>query len=202
MFMKKIVFSVILMLGVGFTQMSAQNTSFGVKADANFSNFAVKHGAGTKSEMKPGVSAGIFMKSDVTENFAIQPELLFHYKTSNFKVADPKSHFKYWGLEIPVYALGQWQTGNAGRFYAGAGPYVGWGLKSETALNVTIDLFRAKEMRRFDFGGGLLAGYEFASGLQINAGYKHGFLNTLRHKERGSEKNYSRMLSVGLGYRF
>jgi hypothetical protein len=200
--MKKIVFSVILMLGVGFTQVSAQNTSFGVKADANFSNFYVKHGAGTKSKMKPGVSIGVFMKNDVTENFAIHPELLFHYKSSDFKVANAKSHFKYLGLEIPVYALGQWQTGNNGRFYAGAGPYVGLGLKAETARNMTIDLFKAKEMHRLDFGGGLLAGYEFASGLQINAGYKHGFLNALSHKERGSEKKYSRMLSVGLGYRF
>jgi outer membrane protein W len=199
--MKKIVFSVILMLGVGFTQVNAQSTSFGMKADANFSNFAVKHGGGLKSKMRTGASLGVFMKSDVTENFAIQPELLFHYKTSVSRAAPISPTFKYWGLEVPVYALGQWHTGSNGRFYAGVGPYVGVGLKSKLELDKKADLFKTKEMQRLDVGAGLLVGYEFASGLQINAGYKRGFLNAL-DRDRGNMKMFPKTLSVGLGYRF
>jgi outer membrane protein W len=199
--MKKIVFSVILMLGIGFTQLNAQSPSFGVKADANFSNFAIRHGEGLKSKAKAGVSLGVFMRSDVTENFAIQPELLFHYKSSDSHVAKFSPHFQYWGLEVPVYALGQWHTGNTGRFYAGAGPYLGVGLKSRMEIDKKADLFKNKEMQRLDVGAGLLVGYEFASGLQVNAGYKRGFLNAL-DKDRGNVKMFPQTVSVGLGYRF
>jgi hypothetical protein len=198
--MKKLVISVGLMLGIGLTQASAQNLSCGVKADGNLSNFIVKDMPGSESKMKIGASFGGFMKYDLTQKIAIQPELLFHYKTSDSKAVVVKNTFKYWGMEIPVYLVGQWSVGANGRFYAGVGPHLGVGFSAKYTKG-DIDLYDTEAMHRWDFGGGARVGYEFGGGLQINAGYKMGFINAL-DKTIGNAVMRPQMVSLGIGFRF
>jgi hypothetical protein len=197
--MKKMIMSIALMLSIGLTQMNAQDLSFGLKADANVSNFILKDIPDGKSKMKPGASLGGFLKYDFNENFAIQPELLFHYKTSFNKTVNIDDKFKYWGVEIPVYAVGQWNTGN-GRFYVGVGPYAGFGFKSKYS-NSDLNLYKEKVMRRLNVGGGAMLGYEFGNGILLNAGYKIGFINAL-DKQKKEAKMRPQSISLGLGYRF
>ncbi|MDR1172490.1 MAG: PorT family protein [Bacteroidales bacterium] len=202
--MKKLVVTVAAVLGLGFTAANAQNISAGIKADANMSNFILKDMRGASNDMKFGASLGGFMKVDIAEHFAIQPELLFHYKTSKMKMSTSKmkmstskTDFEYWGVEVPVYALGQWNSGN-GRFYAGVGPYIGCGFSAEYKKG-NIDLYDTDYLKRLDFGGGATVGYEFRNGLQINAGYKIGFLDMIDH---GNGKMFPQTVSLGLGFRF
>ena len=64
-------------------------------------------------------------------------------------------------------------------------------------------LFRSNKanMQRWDVGAGLLLGYEILDTIQINVGYKVGFLDAL-----DADKNIATMLnhaiSIGFAYRF
>jgi len=198
--MKKLVISVGLMIGIGFTQVNAQNLSFGSKADANMSNFILTDIPGGKSEMKIGASLGGFVKYDIAEKFAIQPELLVHFKSSDSKDGSVKNNFEYWGLEIPVYAVGQWNAGS-GRLYAGIGPYVGLGLSAKYTKG-DIDLYDTETMQRLDFGGGAMIGYELGNGIQINAGYKIGLINAVHKDIPGDAVMLPQTMSLGVGFRF
>jgi hypothetical protein len=59
--MKKVILSVALAL-VGLTQIGAQNTSFGAKAEANMSNFIIDDMADWESKFGVGASIGGFVK--------------------------------------------------------------------------------------------------------------------------------------------
>lgn len=206
--MKKILISLVVVLGLGFSQMNAQGLSFGVKADANMSNFIVSDYPGVESNMGFGASLGGFMKADITEHFAIQPELLFHFKSSETEIGRIKYDYQYWGAEIPIYAMGQWNLGNNSRIYAGVGPYVGIGFSAKYKLDDNdTDLYEElgnsdeSTLQRWDFGFGATVGYEFNFGLQINAGYKIGVINAL-DAGRDDSSMLPSTISLGLAYRF
>ena len=203
--MKKLMIAVSLILGIGLTQVSAQNVSFGIKADANVSNFILSDLEPMKSKLGFGASLGGFRKIDLSQNFAIQPELLLHFKSSTSEIGHSEDDFRYWGAEIPVYALGQWNCGT-GRMYAGVGPYaaVGFSAKyddSDFDLYEKIGTTDEATLRRFDFGFGATFGYEFGNGIQINAGYKIGVLNAM-DAGRDNASMFPQTVSLGLGYRF
>jgi hypothetical protein len=197
--MKKFFLSAAIILGLGFAQVNAQNVSFGVRADANLSNFILSDLPDRESNMGFGATLGGFTKIDLGQNFAIQPELLFHFKSSTSKTGNVENDFRYWGMEIPVFALGQWNTVN-GRFYAGLGPYMALGFSAKYNNN-DFDLYDEDRLRRFDFGFGATIGYEFRNGFQINAGYRIGVLD-LMDKGRDDSSMHSQTLSFGVGFRF
>lgn len=206
--MKKIILSFVLIAGIGISNINAQDIdkkiSFGVKAEANLSNhFLGSSMDDFKSTLGFGASVGGFAKFNLHENFAIQPEILGHYKSSKLKhkPSGEKNDFEYWGLEIPVYAVGQMNLWN-GRGYVGLGPYVGLGLSADLG---DVDQYKKvngnKPMQRWDFGGGVMVGYEFGFGMQINASYKVGFINALDH-DKDNSKMLNETVSLGLAYRF
>lgn len=200
--MKKLILGTMLILGMGTAQVNAQTISGGVKADAGLSGLLLKKAPDAKSKLGFGASVGGFTKIELTENFAIQPELLLQLRNSKLesKSTKAKSDYQYFGLQLPVYALGQFNLGT-GKFYAGAGPYIGYGLSAKQKLSGDkINLYKEKAMKRFDFGAGALVGYEFSNKIQINAGYKMGFVDLNKAKEGSKIRNHE--LSLGVGYRF
>ncbi|MDR0363843.1 MAG: PorT family protein [Bacteroidales bacterium] len=198
--MKKVILSLALIIGVGATQINAQSITGGIKADANLSNFIVSDMPLTESEMKFGATLGGFLKFDIVKNFAIQPELLFHFQTSTIKTVFIKQDYQYWGMEIPIYAMGQWYTRADHRFYVGVGPYVGFGFDAKYK-DPEMKLYKNDIHQPWDFGFGAQLGFEFANGLQFNAGYKIGIIDAL-----DIGKAHATMLpqkvSLGIGYRF
>lgn len=206
--MKKILMtSLAVLLTVGSSSVFAQSVTWGVKAEGNLSNYILSDMDGAKSKMGFGATVGGLMKWDISEHFALQPELLFHFKASKMENVDAtlqaggnnKYSMEYWGVEIPVYAVGQTRIGN-GRGYIGIGPYVGVGF-SNKAYPGDVDLYDTDVLQAWDFGGAAQIGYEFRNGLSINAGYKIGFIDAL-----DSNKDNATMLpqtvSLGLAYRF
>lgn len=198
--MKKLVLTVMVVLGVGMTQVNAQNITYGVKAEANMSNFLLSDFDNASSKMKLGATIGGFAKFDITENFAIQPELLVHYQSSELKEAGKKRDFQYWGLEVPVYAMGQWYTANDSRFYVAAGPYIGMGLDAKLK-SPELKMYKSDRMNRFDFGVGAQVGYEFSNRIGINASYKIGFINAV-DEYHADAKMLPQRISLGIAYRF
>jgi len=185
------------------TYMSA---SFGVKANANMSNFIIRDMDDFQSNMGFGFSTGIFLKLE-SNHFALQYELLLHYKTSEMEneVGQMKTDYKFWGLELPIYFMGQINTGS-GKIFIGGGPYVSVGIDAIQSPG-SIDLYRKDKttdksiMHRWDFGLGAITGYEFRNGISINCGYQIGLINSLSaQKNDMTMKNQT--VSFGIGYKF
>ena len=207
--MKKVVVLVVLVLGFGLTISHAQGISGGIKVDANTSNFILTDMDGIKSKLGFGASIGGFSKIDLSENFALQPELLFHFKTSKMEVKESgiETDFQYFGLELPVYAVGQISLGS-GKGFIGIGPYLALGLDARYKASGMDDIKLYKEydgqktdLQRWDFGAGAMLGYELSNNLQITASYKIGFINALNaNKDNASMLNQT--VSLGLGYSF
>ncbi|MDR1653909.1 MAG: porin family protein [Prevotellaceae bacterium] len=203
--MKKVVLLSVALAVLGLTQSMAQNTSFGVKAEAGMSNFILDDMAGWKSRFGVGGSVGGFVKIDFSKYFAIQPEALLHLQNSEFEIDGIENDFRYFGMEVPVYAVAQLVTSENHRAFIGVGPY---GRIGFSARNRTLDLNYYKKnggshsfMQLGDVGCAVLVGYEFEFDMQINASYKYGFLNQL-NEASGSSFLRNQSISLGIGYRF
>lgn len=196
--MKKVIIGVMLLLGIGMGQAHAQIVSFGVKAEGNLSNFIIKKMPGADSELGFGATVGGFAKLNVSRGFALQPELQVHYQSSKFKQSGKKRSYEYFGLEIPVYAMGEFFTRAGHRYYIGLGPYIGFGLSAKFD-KPKEKLYKNDALQRFDFGGKAMIGYEFANGIQINASYRMGLIDMV---DKGQGKLRNQAISLGVGYRF
>ncbi|MDR2815512.1 MAG: PorT family protein [Proteiniphilum sp.] len=203
--MKKIVLMCLsVLMTTGLATVNAQTPlTFGVKAEANMSNFLLSDLDGQSSAMNLGPTLGGFMNILVHENFSIQPEVMFFYRQSKIETGAAEDDFRQWGVQAPVYFLGQTYI-NSGKFYAGVGPYVGLGFDARYK-DADIDLYKEvndkKDMNRWDFGLGALVGYEFPIGLQINAGYQIGLIDQLDALKDNATMR-AQTVSLGIGYRF
>lgn len=219
---------------LGTSAMAQSNVSldYGVKAGVNCGHLALSDDFKVlDSKMKAGADFGGFMRINLHQNFAIQPELEFYYRGSGLETNVAGKEFEnkinQWGMQIPVYALGKVELGK-GQLYGGVGPYFGLGFSAKTdeiefALVKfdPIDLYEEHNdksaLQRWDVGVACQLGYEFANGIQINAGYKYGFINQVDDlkstvndvvskfgtslKSEDYKANAS-VFTVGLGYRF
>lgn len=180
----------------------------GVTLESNMSAFFHSGVSGGKSRMKPGGSAGGFLNLSIVRSFSVQGEILFHYKTSDFESDNRKGEFTYWGMEIPVYIMYHLSFTKGNRMYLGIGPYTEFGFGASFCYNGTKqDLYEKSGTTGLpalcdsNTGFGVKAGYEFASGFQINASYKASVTNLL--DENSSRiKMRPQTLSLGVGYRF
>ncbi len=214
--MKRIALIVAIFTGFGFTHGMAQNEmkkltkklSCGINAEGNVSNFIMSGMPDAKSKMRIGTSFGAFVKFDITEHFAIQEDVFCLYKTSTLKQESNKSRYEFGGIEIPIYAMGQWNKKVDERFYVGIGPYAEWGLNAIYKTGgMEIELYKKDKatnkayMTKLSMGIAVIIGYEFKDGTQVNAGYKKSLTNAL---EEGKDKSsmYSNILSLGVAYRF
>ena len=208
--MKKIVFSVAVMLGLGLSNIQAQGVLGGIKVDANLSNFILSDMDGMKSKLGFGVSAGGYTKIDLSEKFGLQPEILLHFKNSKMedKEFGDEADFQYFGVELPVYGVYQMDVKN-GKGFIGLGPYLGFGIDARykgTGGEDDWKLYKEYDgeksaLQRWDVGAGVMLGYELANRLQIHASYKIGFIDALNAgKDNASMLNQT--VSLGLGFRF
>ncbi|MBB4037881.1 hypothetical protein GGR21_003802 [Dysgonomonas hofstadii] len=212
--MKK--FILILMIGCCIS-LNAQESNkkhldvkatWGIKAEANISNFFISGTSVIDSKMKLGFTGGAFLNLEFSEHFALQGELIYHYKSSDFDREDLKGKYEYWGTEIPIYAVYQWKLAKGNRLYAGIGPYTEFGFSAKLKRNgEKIDLYEKEKlaevsaMKDSNVGFGVIVGYEFANGIQINGSYKVGITNIL-DSNSNSVSLHPNTFSLGIGYRF
>ncbi len=197
--MKKIVIIVACILASAGVA-SAQKNTFGVKAGANMSSFLLYDMEG-KTSMKAGLEMGGFWKHDFGKYFALQSELAITLQNSDYELGALKQDYKFWSLEVPVYALGQLVTDEGHRAYIGMGPSfsLDFGGKEKTSGNALFE--EDSMMQRFDVGASVLIGYEFPFGMQINMSYRYGFFNAVANPV-GDARMIRHSATLGIGYRF
>jgi hypothetical protein len=81
----------------------AQGISGGVKAGLTLANQKYSSdGFSLDTKAKPGIHGGVFAVVMITENFGIQPELLFTMQGANWDFQGDDGKFKYNYLTLPV----------------------------------------------------------------------------------------------------
>lgn len=176
--------------------------------EMNLSNFLHSGTSGGSSKMKAGFTAGGFLNFGINKLFSIQGEVLFHYKNSDFEWSSQKGSFRYWGMEIPVYAMCHHSFSKGDRLFVGIGPYTEFGLdatfrhdgRKQDLYEKNADSGLAP-LRDSNSGFGIKAGYEFISGFQLHVSYKMSVSNLLDERS-GDAKMRPQAISIGVSYRF
>jgi len=193
-------------------------TTFGVRAGVNFTNLNGKSDASHDLDykMKTGFNVGVNAEVPIAPDFYVQPGLLFSTKGAKDKVAnasDTKWNISY--LEIPINLLYKPALG-PGKLLLGFGPYIGIGVggKIKSAAGDIDQKFKndvtsaeasnAAYLKRMDFGGNLLAGYELTSKISFQLNAQLGMSN-LAPKVDGKKtdaKIKNTGFGISVGYRF
>ena len=191
------------------TTSGSMRASLGIKANVGPSNFVIRDMPDCLSNMGFSMLAGGFLKLESESRyFAIQYELLVRYRSSEMEdtTSQTKTNYQYWGLEIPIYIMGQIPI-KAGKFFIGSGPYIGFGFDAKQDSG-NINLYRKNDttgkaiMHRWDFGLGTMLGFEFNNGISINAGcYQVGLINVLSAEKHNKSMKHQ-VVNFGIGYKF
>lgn len=208
--MKKFIFSVVTLLTIGFTSQ-AQEIKYGVKAGLNLADWGMD---AQNTNVKEGINAGVLAELKFTENFAIQPEVVYSQQGTELEV-------KYWTgsnvsaketytskidyINIPVVL----------KYYVfeglniQAGPQIGFVVSAKDKIEYTgfdgrQDLeFDAKDSyKNVDFSilGGL--GYDLPLGIFLQARYTYGLSNINNDEETDDVKLSNNVISFSVGYKF
>jgi len=212
----KRIFALLVVLSVLAATTPSYAQGFGVKGSFNFFNLAQKNALGNKVEntMIPKFDVGLFYEASIAPEFYLRPELNFAAKGAKLE-GTPESKLQVNYLEVPVMFLYKGAL-SGGNVMLGFGPYLGLGVGgkntgngNEFDIKFKGDVSSAEAMntlylKPLDFGGKMLAGYEFGMGLSFAINASFGMSN-MAPKLNG-EKQDATLRNVGfgltLGYRF
>ncbi|HTG56738.1 MAG TPA: porin family protein [Niabella sp.] len=199
--LKKLLFGGLLFTAFSLTalQSNAQAGRFGVNAGVNFSNITGKD-APDAYKLKTGFQAGVTYDIGIADDFVIQPGLSYVQNGAKYDGFDVKTELNY--LQLPVTFQYQPELGT-GHLLLGVGPYVGMGIgKVKTVINNSSfsgDWDQAN-LRKFDAGGKLLAGYQLSNGLSLNLNANLGLVKLADVDNPPTTNNTS--FGVTVGYKF
>ncbi len=168
--------SILLLCAVllGSIHTYAQGINVGFKAGFNYSNFTINN---VSSDGRAGLMAGAYLKINVSETFAIQPELLFMQRggrlTYNDSTVQGTGDFSFNYIDIPVMLV--FQPIPVLNFHFG--PYASY-LASVSARNRGVGSYDFGAVKRSQFNDwdfGLAAGAGFnvlflTGGIRYNVG--------------------------------
>jgi len=170
----------IVLLVAVFTASYAQaQFTFGVRAGINLTDVVQKFDSYKQTfGFKPGFQIGVVGESAISEQFAIQPAILFSTQGAHNKAFDYVVNFNC--LQIPINAQYKLNLGSLKLLFQ-AGPYLVYALngklKYDNGEKSDIKFGSGEdENRRLDLGIGAGAGIQFES-IQACVGYNHGFVN-------------------------
>lgn len=182
-------------------------TSYGLKAGANFAKFQVSGGnTSYTSDAATYFYVTGFADVPVAMNFSVQPGISLQGKGGKAPAGDfgtevsTKDNLMY--IEVPVNFVYYVPTGDAGKVFFGAGPYAAIGIHAKSTQGNLSESgsFSDAGLKAFDAGLNFLAGFKLTNGFLINGGYGLGLTNMLKDIDGVTSKN--RVFSVGVGYQF
>jgi len=187
--------------------------NLGITAGVAMANASEKDSAGTKSDfnkMKLGLAAGVFARIIPSEQFCIQPEILYVMKGTKFDdegtTTGQKVELNY--IEIPVMV--KYLIPMEGNFKPNifVGPYVG--ILASAKAKATVDGVAEDEdikdfVKSTDFGAAFGVGFDYKVGesgmLTFDARYSLGLSNIAKDAV-GDESIKNTCIAVKVGYAF
>ena len=177
--------------------LKAQVT-FGVKAGLNFAKFLTKSdGITEKSDALTGFHTGVLVVIPISENFFVQPELLYSAKGGSTTYEGDRYSLNYSYAELPINLKYKFPINETINIFGATGPYVGYLISAKGKLNNSSA--DAKElMKDLDYGFKIGTGAEIKNFI-IGIQYELGLANI--SNSNGINMNH-RVFGVSLGYLF
>ncbi|PTT26322.1 PorT family protein [Chryseobacterium sp. HMWF028] len=194
--MKKLILGLALVAGTfTFAQKTSTSTAssspvrFGLKAGLNISSIS-----NSDLNSKAGFYGGVFANIPVAQDFSVQPEVLYSGMGGKAKSNnDGKINMDY--IAVPVML----QYNLIPNLYVEAGPQFGFLVSAKAKSNgVSVDI--KDNVKTFDFGIGLGAGYYFTQNIGVNVRYTAGLSDVPKNNTDDASRNG--VFQVGLAYKF
>ncbi|WP_223607944.1 porin family protein [Chryseobacterium sp. OSA05B] len=186
---------------------SSNPVTFGVKGGMNVSSLSKDEGLDDQKS-KIGFNAGVFANIPVAESFSIQPEVLYsqYGSKADYTVLGNKfsSSTKLDYIAVPV----MFQYNLIPNLFVEAGPEFGFlvsaknKIKNESNGNSSTSDNYKDDLKTFNFGIGLGAGYYFTDNFGITARYVAGLTDVAKDRPNGSDAVRNNTFQVGLAYKF
>jgi hypothetical protein len=209
--MKKLKFLLTTAL-LAMLAMQAQAQGIGIRGGVNFQNINGKDFLGNdlENDLITGFNVGVMGEAAIAPTFYFQSGLLYSVKgaqssSDSFLGISGTNTVKTGYLEVPLHFVFKPALGN-GHFFLGFGPYVNttdWKVEFTKTVEPS-DSDEAFYQKRFDAGGNLFFGYEFAGGLSFQLNTQLGMVEINPEYSGINEK--SKWNNTGFGvsamYRF
>lgn len=205
---------VLLSLGVAMaTIVGAQaQTGYGLKAGVNLGEY---------SNMPSGQSVNTsffvtgYADMPMSPNFSIQPGISLQGKGTKYDYKEGSASAEIsrnvMSIEIPVNAVYYIPTGESGKFFVGAGPYIGFNVSGRDKAKATAGSINFsedqklklsgsdKDLNVIDAGANFMLGYKFSNGFLLSAGYNLGLTNLVPNADKIVS---NRVWQLGVGFQF
>lgn len=166
---------------------------YSLKAGLNLSTFKTENTSGNE-KLKPGFHIGGAVAFPISQEFAVEPGLLFSTKGYSYDFSDYSSTNNLNYLEIPINGVYKIDIGGKYILING-GPYFGISLGGKQKLSYDGNTTEHKsEQKTLDYGlnaGASLLIDSYSIGLQYGLGLADVFDGTVNN----------RVISISLGYR-
>ena len=195
--MKKVLLISMLAL---FTLSSCVCHNLGLKTGINVASI---NGDDTSNfDARTGMFFGGFAELCITNEFAIQPELLYSMQGAKYTQSDGYDGTKKLDyLTLPIMA----KIKVIDELYVQAGPQIGFLVSATNEFESPGDSGENDIKDRFnniDIGANVGLGYQFESGLIFGARYNLGLSNINDFAGSGNFKNQNGVFQFSVGYKF
>lgn len=185
----------------------SQETRFGLQGGLSLASWTAKaSGVSINSQSNTGFTFGATAFIPVSTQFTVQTGLNFVQKGAKSNDQGDEENIKLNYIELPVNFLYTHQG-----FFAGAGPTIAVGMSGTdkvTSQGVTekTDIHFGSgtddDLKRFDFGANVTAGYMIPSGLMLSLNYNFGLSNLAPGTNSSDGKLLNRYFGIRIGYVF
>ena len=201
----------LIILAFFTTSLHAQ-ASFGPEVGGLFSNYQGKSGGNTvPTNARIGLRAGGVVDIGLSNNLCLQSGLF--YVMNGYKISEAfvSGSANVNTLEIPILLTLKLSSPDKDRTFVGVGPYIARNLSGSSKANdpyngntsstMSVGNSSTDDIKPFDFGLCINAGYQISYGLYIRLHYQKGFVNLI---PRGNSDNSSENTNYGVsvGYLF
>ena len=185
------------------TALSAQ-LGLGIRGGVHLNDISYDEGE-IETEGRAGLALGVFVELDISDNFAIQPEIAFlqkgyRYETSIFNI-DQEYRVLTNYIDIPV--LAKLKFGDNTGFYLQAGPQFGYAVGQSIEVDgeeLDVEFSDNEDYNRGEVTGVVGAGITLA-GIFLDARYNLG-LTSLSDDDINFGDSYNRGLTLSAGIKF
>lgn len=176
-----------------FISVYSQRAQFGVKGGLNISTLRADV---DRYDSKVGIHAGGLVHIHLSDQFALQPELLYSMQGGDRKNINPDSKIKLAYLNIPVLVQYMFQNG----FRLQTGPQAGLLLDAKNRIN-GVDLNIMDNLNTFDLSWAIGAGY--ISKKRIGADIRYNFgITDINESGSPAPDIKNGVLQIGIFYHF
>lgn len=185
----------------------SQETRFGVTGGLTLGSWTMSGGGlSINTQSTTGFTAGVTAFVPISTQFTIQTGLNFLQKGAKVSDQGDEEVIKLNYIELPVHFL---YTHDG--FFGGAGPTIAMGISGKDkstsqGITQTNDIkFGSStndDLKKFDFGANITAGYMVPSGWMLALNYNFGISNLSPSSNSADGKVTNRYFGIRIGYIF